>query len=62
VACKGETRVAYVGKTEGKRLLVRSRSRWENNIEIYVRDIGRMGVEWIDLAQGRENKGLIFIR
>jgi hypothetical protein len=35
----------YVKKTEGKRLLVRSRSRWENNIEIYVRDIGRMGVE-----------------
>jgi hypothetical protein len=43
-----------VGKLEEKRLLERSRSRWESNIKIYVKDIGRVGVRWIDLAQDRD--------
>jgi hypothetical protein len=39
----GEKRNAYrilVGKPEGKRPLGRPRYRWENNIKIYLREIG----------------------
>jgi hypothetical protein len=43
-----------VGKPDGKRLHANSRSRWESNIKIHVNDIGRMGLELVDLAQGRE--------
>jgi hypothetical protein len=43
-----------VGKPEEKRLLERSKSRWESNTKIYVKDIGRVGVEWIDLARNRD--------
>jgi hypothetical protein len=38
-----------VGKPEGKRPLGRPRRRWEDNIEI-----GWGGMEWIDLAQDRD--------
>jgi len=37
VACKGKKTIAYrvvVGKTEGKRSLVRPRSRWEYTVTI----------------------------
>jgi hypothetical protein len=43
-----------VGKPEGKRPLGRPRRRWENNIRIDLRDIGWGEVDWIDLAQNRE--------
>jgi hypothetical protein len=52
----GEKRDAYmllVGKPEGKRPLRRSRRRWENNIKMDLGEIGRDGVDWIDLAQDR---------
>jgi hypothetical protein len=38
-----ENRVVYrvlVGKPEGKRPLGRSRRRWENNIKMYLQDVG----------------------
>jgi hypothetical protein len=53
----GETRNAYrifVGKPEGKRPLGRRRSRWVDNIQIYLREIGWDGMDWIDLAQDRD--------
>jgi hypothetical protein len=40
-----------VGKREGKRPLGRSRRRWQDNIRIYLREIGRELVGWIHLAQ-----------
>jgi hypothetical protein len=40
-----------VGKPEGKRPLGRPRRRWEDGIEMDVREIGWGGVEWIHLAQ-----------
>jgi hypothetical protein len=43
VARMGETRSAYrllVGKTEGKRLLGRSRRGWVHNIKIDFGDVG----------------------
>jgi hypothetical protein len=40
-----------VGKPEGKRLLGRPRRRWMDNIKMDLREIGRDGMDWIDLAQ-----------
>jgi hypothetical protein len=42
------------GKTEGKRLLGRSRRRWDYNIKIGLREIGWEGVDWMHLTQYRE--------
>jgi hypothetical protein len=53
----GEKRNAYrilVGKSEGKRQLGRPRCRWVDNIKIDVRKIGWDGMDWIDLAQDRD--------
>jgi hypothetical protein len=53
----GEKREAYrifVGKPEGKRPLGSSRDRWEHNIRINLREIGCGGMDWIDLAQDRD--------
>jgi hypothetical protein len=43
-----------VGTQEGKRPIGRSRRRWENNIRMYLREIGWGGMDWIDLAQDRD--------
>jgi hypothetical protein len=43
-----------VGKPEGKRPHGRPRSRWEDNIKIDLKEIGYVGVDWIHLAQDRE--------
>jgi hypothetical protein len=43
-----------VGKPEGKRPLGRARRRWVNNIKMDLREIGWGGMDWIDLAQDRE--------
>jgi hypothetical protein len=43
----------FVGKQEGKRPLGRQRRRWVNNVKMDVREIGWGGVDWIDLAQDR---------
>jgi hypothetical protein len=43
-----------VGKPEGKRQLGRPRSRWVDNIKIDLREIGWVGMDWIDLAQDRD--------
>jgi hypothetical protein len=53
----GETRNVYrilVGKSEGKRPLGRPRRRWVDNIKMVVREIGWYGMDWIDLAQDRD--------
>jgi hypothetical protein len=53
----GEKRNAYrilVGKPEAKRLLGRLRRRWEGNIKMVFREIGWDGMDWIDLAQDRD--------
>jgi hypothetical protein len=43
-----------VGKLEGKRPLGRIRHRWENNINIDLRNIGWCGMNWIDPVQNRD--------
>jgi hypothetical protein len=53
----GEKRNAYtilVGKPEGKRPLGRPRRRLVDNIKIDLRERGWDGVDWIDLAQDRD--------
>jgi hypothetical protein len=53
----GDNRNAYwilVGKTEGKRPLGRLRCRWVDNIKTDLREIGWDGMDWIELAQDRE--------
>jgi hypothetical protein len=53
----GEKRNAYrisVGKPEGKRPLGRPRRRWVDNIKMDLREIGWDGMDWIDLAQDRD--------
>jgi hypothetical protein len=57
VACMGEGRNVYrvlVGKPEGKRPLGGPRCRWEDGIEMDLRETGWWGVEWIHLAQDRD--------
>jgi hypothetical protein len=52
----GEKRNAYrilVAKQEGKRRLGRPRRRWANNIKMDLRELGWDGMDWIDLAQDR---------
>jgi hypothetical protein len=53
----GTKRNAYkilVGRTEGKRPLERPRGRWLDNIKIDLRQIRWDGMDWIDLAQDKD--------
>jgi hypothetical protein len=53
----GEKRNAYrilVGNLEGKRSLGRPRRKWVDNIKMDLREIGWDGMDWIDLAQFRD--------
>jgi hypothetical protein len=54
MTCTGERRGAYrvlVGKPEGKRPLGRPMHRWEDNINMNLREVGwKGGMDWIDLA------------
>jgi hypothetical protein len=53
----GEKRDAYrilVGKPEGKRPLGGPRLIWMDNIKMDLREIGWGGLDWIDLAEGRD--------
>jgi len=53
----GRGRISYrilVSKPERKRTLGRPRRRWKNNIRMDLRQIALEGVEWIHLAQDRD--------
>jgi hypothetical protein len=59
VARMGEKRNAYrtvMGNPERMRPLGRPRRRWEDNIRMDLRDIGWGGMDWIDLAQDRDQQ------
>jgi hypothetical protein len=52
----GEKRNAYrilVGKSEGKRPLGRPRRMWVDNIKMDLREIVGDDMDWIDMAQDR---------
>jgi hypothetical protein len=53
----GEKRNAYrilVGKSEGRRPLGTPRRKWVGNIKIDLIDIGWDGMDWMDVAQDRD--------
>jgi hypothetical protein len=53
----GDKRNAYrilVAKLGGRRPLGRPRRRWLDNIKMDLREIGWDGMDWIDLAQDRD--------
>jgi hypothetical protein len=53
----GEMRNSYrilVGKPEEKRSLARPIRRWVDNIKIDLREVGWDGMDWIEVAQDRE--------
>jgi hypothetical protein len=57
VAGMYEMRIVYkilIGKHERKRPLRRSRRRCDDNIRMDLREIGWEGVDWIHLAQDRD--------
>jgi hypothetical protein len=57
VARMGETRTPYrilVEKPEGRRPLGRPRRRWVDNIKLDLREMDWDGVDWIELAQDRD--------
>jgi hypothetical protein len=57
VARMGEKMNMYgilVGKPEGKRPLGRPRRRWVDNIKMDLTEIGWGGIDWIGLAQDRD--------
>jgi hypothetical protein len=43
-----------VEKPGGKKPLGRPRRRWVDNIKMDLRETGWDGMDWIDLAQGRD--------
>jgi hypothetical protein len=55
----GEKRNAYRifwGNRKGRRPLRRPRRRWVDNIKMDLREIGWDGMDWIDLAQDRDQR------
>ena len=45
-----------VGKPEGKRPLARPRCRWEDNINMDLREVCCDPGDWIDLAEDRDQR------
>ena len=43
-----------VGKPGGKRPLGRQRRRWEDNIKMYLEEVGRGCGDWMELGQDRD--------
>ena len=53
----GKSRNAYrvlVGSSEGRTLLGMPRRRWEDNIMLDLKEVGRDSGEWIDLDEDRD--------
>jgi hypothetical protein len=56
-SANGETRNAYrilVGNPEGNRPLGRPRYRWVDNSKMDLKELGWDGMDWIELAEDRD--------
>jgi hypothetical protein len=51
---RGEVHRVLGGKPEGKSPLGRPRRRWEDNIKMDLQEVGGGGVDWMELAQDRD--------
>jgi hypothetical protein len=50
-----ESRIqGFGGESEGKRLFVRPRARWEDNIKMDIQEVGCGGNNWVDVAHDRD--------
>ena len=55
-------RESISGIPEGKRPLGRPRSRWEDNIKMYLQEVVCGGMDLIELAQDRDRwRGLVSV-
>jgi hypothetical protein len=43
-----------LGKPEGRKPLGRPRRRWEYNTKMDLKEVGREGMDWIELAKDRD--------
>jgi hypothetical protein len=43
-----------VGKPDAKRPVGRPRRRWQDNIKMFLQEVEWGGMDWIDLAHGRD--------
>jgi hypothetical protein len=48
--------MSLVAKPEGNRPLGRHRRRWEDSIGMDLKKMAWEGVDWVDLAQGRDRR------
>jgi hypothetical protein len=44
----------WVGKPKGKRPLGRPRRRWVDDVKMDLREVRWCGMDWVDLAQDRD--------
>jgi hypothetical protein len=51
-----------VAKSKGNRLLGRPRCRWEDNIKIYLREVGFGDGDWIHQAQDIDRWRVLWTR
>jgi hypothetical protein len=52
----------WMGKSEGKKTTIgRPRRRWNDNIKMDLREIGSSLMEWINLAENREQWRVLVI-
>jgi hypothetical protein len=49
-----DTYMILLWKPEGKRPLGKPKGKWEHNIKMDLREIGWGGMDWIGLAQDRD--------
>jgi len=59
IACMGVVRIVYatlIGNAEMTITLGRPRHRWEDNIRLDLRETGWEGMDWIHLAQNRNQQ------
>jgi hypothetical protein len=56
VACSQQHKSVRVsvGKLEGKIPHGRPKHRWEDNIKMYLQEVGCGGMDWINMAQDRD--------
>jgi hypothetical protein len=48
-----------VGKPERKRTLGRPRRRWVDNVKMDIRVTGWDGMDWVDVAQDRDQRRVL---